>query len=74
MKIRDAFMDVWQWIPIRDGDRIQSTVVTTRSKATCSQFLDHMKRRCPLAVGWVDNAMLNHVLHPANRHRKSLTT
>ncbi len=55
-------MDVWKWIAIGDGDKIQSTVVTTRSPVPWFQFLDHVKGRCPFAVGWADNAKLHHML------------
>ncbi len=60
MKGRDAIMDVW--IAIGDCDEIQSTVVTTRSPVPWFRFLDHVKGRCPFAVGWTDNAKLHHMV------------
>ncbi len=58
----DTVVDVWQGISVRDGVRIPGTVVTTTPPVAGFRFLDHMERRCPLAVGRADNATIHHVL------------
>ncbi len=45
-----------------DNDGIQSTVVTIWSSVPWFRFLDHVKRRCPFAVGWAANPKLHHML------------
>ena len=43
-------------VAIRDGDVIEGPVVTTWAPVTGSFLGHHVKWRCPIAGGWLDNA------------------
>ena len=53
---------MWDWVPVRCSDIVESTIVSTRSPIAGSRFGDHVKWSRPAAGGQVDNAELKHVV------------
>ena len=55
-------MEVRDGVPVWGGDAVEATVVPTRSPVSRRFLSHHVEGRRPVALGWSDDAQVEHVL------------